>query len=110
MDGQFNMKRMIITAISCIVIWGITFAAVMSESDFGLIVLVICAIFGWQALNKIQPSMFLWMSWVGWLIYFFIKFMISAVIGVFVAPFVIGRKLGGVISDVSDEVSKNKNS
>lgn len=25
--------------------------------------------YGWSALNKITPAMFLWMSWVGWLIY-----------------------------------------
>lgn len=42
--------------------------------------------YGWSALNKITPSIFLWMSWVGWIIYFLIKFMISYFIGLIALP------------------------
>lgn len=40
----------------------------------------------WSALNKITPAMFLWMSWVGWLIYFAIKLVVSYFIGLVALP------------------------
>lgn len=43
--------------------------------------------YGWSALNKITPAMFLWMSWVGWLIYFAIKLIVSYFIGIFALPY-----------------------
>ena len=93
------MKRTIITIISCVVIWGITYALWMSDSGLAGVTYFLCAFFGWRALNKIQPSMFLWMSFAGWIVYFFVKFILSALIGFFVAPFEIGKKLGAHISD-----------
>ena len=42
--------------------------------------------YGWAILNSITPSMFLWMSWVGWLIYFFIKLLLAYVIGLIALP------------------------
>ena len=42
--------------------------------------------YGWAILNRITPSMFLWMSWVGWLIYFFIKFLLAYFIGIIALP------------------------
>lgn len=42
--------------------------------------------YGWAILNLITPSMFLWMSWVGWLIYFFIKFLLAYFIGLIALP------------------------
>ncbi|MBQ3203346.1 MAG: hypothetical protein IJB36_06875 [Clostridia bacterium] len=42
--------------------------------------------YGWAILNRMTPSMFLWMSWVGWLIYFFIKLLLAYVIGLIALP------------------------
>lgn len=42
--------------------------------------------YGWAILNRITPAMFLWMSWVGWLIYFLVKLLISYIIGVVALP------------------------
>lgn len=42
--------------------------------------------YGWSALNRITPAMFLWMSWVGWLIYFAIKLVVSYFIGLVALP------------------------
>lgn len=42
--------------------------------------------YGWAILNRITPAMFLWMSWVGWLIYFLVKFLVSYIIGVVALP------------------------
>ncbi len=52
--------------------------------------------YGWSILNRITPSMFLWMSWVGWLIYFGIKLVIAYFIGIIALPI----KLVGWISDL----------
>ena len=89
--------RYIITAILCLVIWGATIGLVYA--DMGLIIIIPCAYYGWQALNRIQPSMFLWMSFLGWIIYFVVKFTLAFFIGVFVAPIVLGRKLSARLFD-----------
>ena len=92
--------RILITAISALVIWGLM--VVFIYSDIYPIVLIIagvCAFFGWRALSRIQPTMFVWMSWVGWLVYFAVKFFLSVAIGFFIAPFVIGKKIGESIHD-----------
>ena len=38
--------------------------------------------YGWSILNRMTPSMFLWLTWVGWIIYFLIKLVLSYIIGV----------------------------
>ena len=38
--------------------------------------------YGWQILNRITPSMFLWLSFVGWIIYFLIKLVLAYIIGI----------------------------
>ena len=42
---------------------------------------------GWSILTKITPSMFLFLSWGGWIFYFLLKFMIAILIGMFVTPY-----------------------
>lgn len=42
---------------------------------------------GWNILTMITPQVFLILPGVGWLIYFFIKFCIAALIGWLVTPF-----------------------
>lgn len=49
--------------------------------------------FGWQALSRITPNVFLIMPIGGWIAYFLIKGVLSLFLGVFVAPFVIAKKL-----------------
>lgn len=46
---------------------------------------------GWAALNRITPRIFLFLPIVGWVIYFFIKVALSVAIGVFVFPFQIAK-------------------
>ena len=63
-----------------------------NESLFaGLI--VGCVPWGWRTLNKITPNIFLSMSWAGWLAYFMIKCCLSAMIGIFMAPFQIYKSI-----------------
>ena len=92
--------RVLITAISALIIWGLM--VVFIYADIPIITLAIagvCSFFGWRVLNRIQPAMFLWMSWVGWLVYFVVKFFIAVAIGFFIAPFIFGKKLAGSIQD-----------
>lgn len=42
---------------------------------------------GWSALNRITPNIFLIMPIIGWVIYFIVKLWLSLLIGVFVMPF-----------------------
>ena len=42
--------------------------------------------YGWSALSRLSPDIFLWMPLIGWVIYFAIKLFISYLIGLFVLP------------------------
>lgn len=48
---------------------------------------------GWQALNRITPSVFLFLPLIGWVIYFIIKLILSCWVGIVVTPFKIYRLL-----------------
>ncbi len=41
---------------------------------------------GWKTLNRITPSVFLFLPIIGWLFYFIIKFLLSIVVGLFMFP------------------------
>jgi len=102
-NGNFlksSNGRWVITAICAIVIWGLMALFLVLEIQvISFIIIGVCVIFGWKALNRIQPAMFLWMSWVGWVIYFFVKLTIAAIIGFFIAPFIIGKMVGGKVHE-----------
>lgn len=85
--------RYAITASACVILWGLTAILWSSGTGLGVIVMLICAYFGWNTLTSIQPAMFVWMPIAGWFIYAGVKFILSALIGFFVAPFYIGRKV-----------------
>lgn len=42
--------------------------------------------YGWSILNKITPAMFVWMSWIGWVIYFLVKLIVAYFIGLIALP------------------------
>lgn len=44
-------------------------------------------LWGWYALNKITPNVFLFMPIVGWLIYFGIKFVLAFYVGLVALPY-----------------------
>jgi hypothetical protein len=48
---------------------------------------------GWNKLNKLTSSYFLFLPLIGWVIYFAIKLYISAIVGFFVAPFRIYKNI-----------------
>ena len=82
------------------ILWGIAMFVLLNYgAEAPLIVMLVFAIFGWRALNKIQPVMFLWMSWPGWVLYFLIKFILSYIVGIFLGPIQIGNALAKLISE-----------
>ncbi len=88
----------IITVVCYVLIWSLILALGSSETNLAWLGIIPCAFFGWRSLNRIQPTMFLWLSFVGWIIYFFVKLLLSVVVGIFVAPYYIGRWLAERIS------------
>lgn len=59
---------------------------------------------GWSVLNKITPNIFLFMPFIGWIIYFVIKFTISIMIGMFVTPFKIYGIVKGLKQATANEL------
>ncbi len=65
------------------------------------VVFVICAIFGWKALNRITPDIFLIMPVGGWIVYLLIKAFLSILVGIFVTPFVIAKAIATAVQEDS---------
>ena len=98
-----TLGRVVVTIISAVIIYGLIVAGLGSgTSAVFLATMFLCAYFGWKALNRITPDIFLIMPLSGWFVYFFIKGFLSAVIGAFVAPFQIGKMIANAASDVAD--------
>lgn len=87
-------KCIIIGALTAIIyIAVLAVAGYISSQTFDAFIYIVFAYFGWKMLNRVQPAMFIWMPLIGWAIYFAVKFILSAVIGAFVAPVVIAKKI-----------------
>ncbi len=66
----------------------------LQDASFIIVIFAILfSYFGWQALSKITPKVFLIMPVGGWIAYFVIKGALSFFLGVFVAPYVIAKKI-----------------
>lgn len=82
------------------IIWGIMVALTATNSTtIGLIYFALFAFFGWKSLSKITPDIFLIMPLVGWVIYFVIKLILSVIIGMFVAPYQIAKKISASVQN-----------
>lgn len=51
---------------------------------------------GWSILTNITPNIFLFMSVIGWIIYFFTKLFLAMLIGMFVTPYQIYKIITGL--------------
>ena len=68
------------------------FVAVLGKNrgfmmPFTALLMVVTTFFGWKALTKIQPRMFVFMPGIGWALYFGIKTFLALCIGWFVTPY-----------------------
>ena len=99
--------RVVVTIVFAAIIYGILIAALQTDNTVVLgIVLLGCGYFGWQSLNKITPNIFLWMPLAGWAIYFLVKGLLSIIVGAFIAPFWIGKKISTVVMEYVDVAVK----
>lgn len=74
-----------------------------------LLFMAILAIFGWRALRKVTPRIFLILPIVGWIIFFLVKAILSFIIGIFVAPYVIAQGIANIVQkSINNQVEHNK--
>lgn len=86
--------RIILTVVLYVVIFGIEYALVEMSSNGSaafLIIALVMAYFGWKALNKITPDLFLIMPLGHWFWYWGIKGFLSIFVGAIVAPYQIAK-------------------
>lgn len=88
--------KFVMIAVMYFVIMGLIYLTLVvfeNVSFVAVIMAIFLAYFGWQALSKITPNIFLIMPVGGWIAYYVIKGLLSFFLGVFVAPFVISKKI-----------------
>lgn len=95
-----KLGRIIMIIAGYFIIFAIIYAGFVSRADtvYGILALL-CGFFGWRALNRITPNMFLIMSIGKWGIYYLVKGILSVCIGVFVAPYQISKMIVNKISN-----------
>lgn len=95
-----KLGNVVMIAILYFIIIGLTSLMISILSDSVIVAFIFAALFGyfgWQALNRITPDVFLILPIGGWAVYFLIKGALSLFIGVFVAPFVISKRISAAI-------------
>ena len=88
--------RIVLTIVLYVVFFAVEYAllAAFNNSPAVFIILaVVLAYFGWQALNRITPNMFLIMPLSSWLWYWLIKGLLSLFVGAFAAPYQIAKMI-----------------
>lgn len=94
-----TLGRIVLTIVAAVVIYGIFLIVANMDSFVGaLIILAVCAYFGWKVLNFITPNFFLILPIGGWIIYYIIKGVIAFFIGFIVAPFQIGKRISDAVA------------
>ena len=81
----------------------LAFLTVFDAPIIAVIMAICFSYFGWQALSRITPDIFLIMPIGGWIAYFIIKACLSFFLGTFLAPLVIGKKVTSYISKAIGE-------
>lgn len=97
---RIKNDRSVLVKNTVIMIVLFIFGFITSDSNFFMAILsgyFFAGIpWGWSALNKITPNIFLFMPVIGWIIYFGIKLAVSLMIGMFVTPFKIYQIVKGL--------------
>lgn len=79
--GIMELGKVVVVAIGLFIL-GIALGLDVSQALF-----VMCVPYGWGALNKVTPNLFIWMPFIGWVIYFILKLTLATVVGVFVLAY-----------------------
>lgn len=103
--NRFNLIKDIILSIAMMIIGGYMYFTIYANDGFNLFVLLFTILifggipYGWSALNKITPNIFLIMPIIGWLIYFILKLVLAFCIGWLFFIIKIGQIIYGVIQN-----------
>ncbi len=62
---------------------GLFVIGLLLGGDFSTAAIIACVPYGWKVLNMITPAIFVWMPFIGWVIYIIVKVAAAAVVGVF---------------------------
>lgn len=108
MNNNSKFKEFICSKAGSIIMIALLYAIIISlipvflstDLEFLLLIEILAfSVCGWKALNRITPDIFLIMPIGHWAIYILIKGLLSAMCGVFVAPFVISKKIISLIQE-----------
>ena len=99
------LGRFALTAILYVLIFGLLLLviSVFDAPALAVVFAVAFIYFGWKALSRITPEVFVIMPVGSWIVYFIVKGFLAFFLGVFVAPYVIGKKLSNIIADTLAE-------
>lgn len=95
---QTDAGKYLIIGICYVVFYGAIYILQSFGTELGSILLIPGMIVGWKMLSNIQPAMFVWMPIIGWIIYAFVKAFLATVVGLFVFPYYIGKKIYEMIA------------
>lgn len=95
---QTNGGKYLIIGICYVVIFGLIYGLQAMGTEWGTILIIPGAVIGWKMLTAIQPAMFIWMPIIGWIIYFVVKAAVAAMIGLFVMPYYLGKKIWEMVN------------
>lgn len=62
---------------------GLFVIGLLLGGDIAQAFLIACVPYGWKVLNMITPAIFVWMPWIGWVIYIIVKIAAAALVGIF---------------------------
>lgn len=98
-EAQATKRKMILSIILSIflfIVGATSFSGTLGVGSIATGFIFLGIPYGWSFLNRITPSIFIWLPWLGWIIYFLFKVIASAMIGLFVFPI----KLIGWITEI----------
>lgn len=93
-EKRAALKKSVALSVAALIV-GVVIGVIMAVQDQQIsylwtgLVLALAFVFvvnGWQWLNRIQPSMFLFLPVIGWLFYFGFKFLLAYFVGVVAFP------------------------
>lgn len=88
--------KIVLIFVLYVLIFAIEYALISyngKSTGLAIVLLLFLAIFGWKALDKITPDLFLIMPLGHWLLYWLIKGFLAILVGTFVAPFQISKMI-----------------
>jgi hypothetical protein len=109
-NDKGNIIRIYLPSILLFVLgmlWGIGNGSFLLGISAGFIAAGIP--WGWKIVTFIQPKMFLFLSFGGWVVYFLIKFVISCFAGIVALPIGLVRLIISLVSAHKKEQNINNN-